>query len=170
MKGWVVRGKGHPRDVFEWGEAREPTHDAMRELTVDLAGLRTRGADEPPASSYVFVRVTSAALATPDITMATGEYPVPIERPYVSGQEAAGVVEDTSPDLEAWRGKRVMGFTPQPFGGFAERAVMFPPVLYEIPPQLSDDDAAGFWADEIGLPSSRIERMGEEDNFWPSGP
>ncbi len=24
------------------------------------------------------------------------------------------------------------------------------------------------WADEIGMPSSRIERMGESDNFWPA--
>ncbi len=31
-----------------------------------------------------------------------------------------------------------------------------------------DDEAAGIWADEIGLPSGRIERMGEADNFWPA--
>ena len=37
-----------------------------------------------------------------------------------------------------------MGFTPQPFGSFAPRAVMFPPVLYEVPDALSDADAAGF--------------------------
>lgn len=144
MKGWVVRGRGSPREVFEWSEAPEPSHGAMRALTVDLAGLRPRGEGEPPASAYVFVRVLAAALATPDITMATGEYPVPIPRPYVSGQEAVGIVEETSPGLEAWLGKRVMGFTPQPFGSFAERAVMFPPVLYEVPEALSDTDAAGF--------------------------
>jgi len=144
MQGWVVRGTGHPREVFTWGEAREPSHAAMRELTVDLAGLRTRREGEPPASAYVFVRVLAAALATPDITMATGAYPVPIERPYVSGQEAVGVVEEASPGLEAWLGKRVMGFTPQPFGSFAPRAVMFPPVIYEVPDALSDTDAAGF--------------------------
>ena len=34
---------------------------------------------------------------------------------------------------------------------------------------LDDDEAAGIWADEIGLPSQRIERMGEDDNFWPAG-
>lgn len=144
MHAWVVRGTGPPRDVYEWSEVPEPSHAAMRELTVDLAGLRTRGEGDPPAEAYVFVRVLAAALATPDITMATGAYPVPIERPYVSGQEAVGIVEAASPGLEAWIGKRVMGFTPQPFGSFAPRAVMFPPVVYEVPDSLADTDAAGF--------------------------
>src|SRR5215470_5821997 len=144
MQAWVVRGKGSPSEVFEWREAPEPSHAAMRALTVDLAGLRTRTGEDPPCDAYVFVRVRAAALATPDITMATGEYPVPIERPYVSGQEAVGVVEETSPGLEHWIGKRVMGFTPQPFGSFAPLAVMFPVMLYEVPDALSDEDAAGF--------------------------
>lgn len=144
MKGWVVRGKGDPWDVYEWEEVPEPSHEAMRELSVDLAGLRTRGEGDPACSSYLFVRVLAAALATPDITMATGEYPVPIERPYVSGQEAVGIVEDASPDLREWIGKRVMGFTPQPFGSFAPLAVMFPPTIYEVPATLSNEEAAAF--------------------------
>jgi len=144
MKAWAVRGTGSPREVFEWSEMPEPSHEAMRSLTVDLAGLRPRAEGEPPASAYVFVRVLAAALATPDITMATGEYPVPIPRPYVSGQEAVGIVEEASPGLEEWLGKRVMGFTPQPFGSFAPMAVMYPPVLYEVPESLSDEEAAGF--------------------------
>ncbi|HXT60951.1 MAG TPA: alanine--tRNA ligase [Pirellulales bacterium] len=32
-----------------------------------------------------------------------------------------------------------------------------------------DDEAAAIWADEIKLPPERIERMGENDNFWPAG-
>ncbi len=32
-----------------------------------------------------------------------------------------------------------------------------------------DDEAANIWHDKIGLPTSRIERMGEDDNFWPAG-
>ncbi|MBL8828032.1 MAG: alanine--tRNA ligase [Planctomycetaceae bacterium] len=34
---------------------------------------------------------------------------------------------------------------------------------------LDDDEAAGIWANDVGLPVSRIERMGEDDNFWPAG-
>ncbi len=34
---------------------------------------------------------------------------------------------------------------------------------------LDDDEAAKIWHEEVGLPSQRIERMGEDDNFWPAG-
>jgi len=33
---------------------------------------------------------------------------------------------------------------------------------------LDDDEAANIWGEDIGLPTSRIERMGEGDNFWPA--
>lgn len=33
---------------------------------------------------------------------------------------------------------------------------------------LDDDEAAGIWQNDIGLPANRIERMGEDDNFWPA--
>lgn len=33
---------------------------------------------------------------------------------------------------------------------------------------LDDDEAAQVWSDEVGLPASRITRMGEDDNFWPA--
>ena len=34
---------------------------------------------------------------------------------------------------------------------------------------LDDDEAAEIWANDIGLPNSLIQRMGEHDNFWPAG-
>jgi len=40
----------------------------------------------------------------------------------------------------------------------------------------SDDEAAGLWAEEVGLPADRIYRLGDDDNFWqmadtgPCGP
>ncbi|MGL5058953.1 MAG: alanine--tRNA ligase [Microcoleus sp.] len=33
-----------------------------------------------------------------------------------------------------------------------------------------DDEAFGIWRDKIGIPAHRIQRMGEADNFWNSGP
>jgi alanyl-tRNA synthetase len=33
-----------------------------------------------------------------------------------------------------------------------------------------DDDAFALWRDEVGIPAHRIQRMGEADNFWASGP
>ncbi|MBI2823255.1 MAG: alanine--tRNA ligase [Planctomycetia bacterium] len=34
---------------------------------------------------------------------------------------------------------------------------------------VDDLEAAKIWLDEIKLPSSKVERMGEDDNFWPAG-
>ena len=31
-----------------------------------------------------------------------------------------------------------------------------------------DDEAAGIWAKDIGLSADRIERCGEDENFWPA--
>ncbi len=33
-----------------------------------------------------------------------------------------------------------------------------------------DDEAFAIWRDQIGIPEHRIQRMGEDDNFWVSGP
>ena len=33
---------------------------------------------------------------------------------------------------------------------------------------LGDDEAANIWADDIHLPPARIERMDEDENFWPA--
>ncbi|MEB3283231.1 MAG: alanine--tRNA ligase [Lyngbya sp.] len=33
-----------------------------------------------------------------------------------------------------------------------------------------DDEAFEIWRDKIGIPAHRIQRMGEDDNFWKSGP
>jgi alanyl-tRNA synthetase len=48
--------------------------------------------------------------------------------------------------------------------------------VYEIPAERiivsvfrEDDEAFAIWRDKIGIPAHRIQRMGEEDNFWKSG-
>ncbi|HIK33812.1 MAG TPA: alanine--tRNA ligase [Oscillatoriales cyanobacterium M59_W2019_021] len=33
-----------------------------------------------------------------------------------------------------------------------------------------DDEAFNIWHEQMGIPKHRIQRMGEEDNFWASGP
>jgi alanyl-tRNA synthetase len=32
-----------------------------------------------------------------------------------------------------------------------------------------DNEAYAIWSDEVGVPTDRITRMGEDDNFWPAG-
>ncbi len=144
MKAWVVREKGNPWESFRLEDFPEPSHGAMERLCLDLVGLRERNDHEQPCRDYVLMRVLTAGLAWPDVTMATGEYPIPIERPYVSGQEAVGIVEEASPSQQHLLGKRVVAFTPQPFGSFAERCVATAPTLYECPEVFSDEEGAAF--------------------------
>ena len=49
--------------------------------------------------------------------------------------------------------------------------------VFQLPPERlvvsvfrEDDDAFAIWRDQVGIPPHRIIRMGEEDNFWASGP
>ncbi|MGB0561276.1 MAG: alanine--tRNA ligase [Spirulinaceae cyanobacterium] len=49
--------------------------------------------------------------------------------------------------------------------------------VFELPPERlvpsvfrKDDEAFAIWRDVIGVPEHRIQRMGEADNFWKSGP
>jgi alanyl-tRNA synthetase len=49
--------------------------------------------------------------------------------------------------------------------------------VYNLPPERivvsvfrEDDEAFDIWRDNIGIPPHRIQRMGENDNFWESGP
>ena len=43
------------------------------------------------------------------------------------------------------------------------------PELLSITVYEDDNEAYCIWSDEIGVPSTRITRMGEDDNFWPAG-
>ncbi len=49
--------------------------------------------------------------------------------------------------------------------------------VFALPPERvvvsvfkEDDEAFAIWRDLIGIPAHRIQKMGEEDNFWKSGP
>lgn len=43
-----------------------------------------------------------------------------------------------------------------------------PPERLSVTVYLDDDEAADIWTNDIGLPSSRIERLDEKENFWPA--
>jgi alanyl-tRNA synthetase len=49
--------------------------------------------------------------------------------------------------------------------------------VYRLPPESlvvsvfqEDEEAFAIWHEQIGIPAHRIQRMGEADNFWTSGP
>ena len=145
MQAWVVRENGDPWDVYRREEVPEPNHADMGELVLDLVGLRPRQPGEEDCRDYVILRVRCAALAWPDVTMATGAYPVPVPKPYVSGQEAVGIVEDASASMRHLLGKRVVAFAPQPYGSFARLCIGTAPTVWECPEVFSDEEAAAFF-------------------------
>ena len=64
---------------------------------------------------------------------------------------------------------------------FKERAIAWAweitTEVFGLPPErlvpsvfTEDDEAFAIWRDKIGVPEHRIQRMGEADNFWQSGP
>ena len=164
MRAWVVRGHGEPADVFELKDVAEPTPDMVRGAKMDLGGWvidpAHLGADDaherqvfadrsagvaahPPYEDWVKLRVSVAALGLPDVTMARGTYPVPVGRPYISGQEAVGEVIDAPPERRHLIGRRVVAVTIQPWGSLAPIAIGVGPV-FEVPEGMNDVDAAGF--------------------------
>jgi NADPH2:quinone reductase len=145
MQAWVVREDGDPWEVFRIEDTPEPSHEAMAGLALDVMGLRPLRPGEEPCRDYVMLRVLCAALAWPDVTMANGSYPVPVAKPYVSGQEAVGIVDDASPSMRHLLGKRVVAFAPQPFGSFAPRCIGTAPTVWECPEIFSDEEAAAFF-------------------------
>jgi NADPH2:quinone reductase len=89
------------------------------------------------------MQMSLAALALPDVTMSRGSYPVPVPRPYTSGQEGVGVVTDASAGMASLFGKRVTASTIQPFGSLAPVAVGVG-LVFEVPDGMDDEAAAGF--------------------------
>jgi len=96
-----------------------------------------------PFTDWVLLEMTVAALGLPDVTTARGTYPVPVNRPYVVGQEGVGVVVGAAPERAGLLGKRVAAVTMQPFGSLAPIAVGIS-TIFEVPDGMSDEDAAGF--------------------------
>jgi NADPH2:quinone reductase len=97
----------------------------------------------PVTPEWVIVDMHAAALALPDVTMARGTYPVPVPRPYISGQEGVGIVRDASSDLRHFVGERVIGVFIQPWGSLADVGVAIAPSVMRAPSSLDDVDAAG---------------------------
>lgn len=42
------------------------------------------------------------------------------------------------------------------------------PARLSVTVYLDDDEAAGIWTNEVGLPAEKVSRLGEDENFWPA--
>jgi NADPH:quinone reductase len=143
MKAWRVHDFGEPQDRFVLDELPEPRAADLAGLSMGLGGWVRCGSGLEPFDDWVIMRMEMAALALPDVTMCRGTYPVPVGRPYVSGQEGVGIVEDAAPSRRHLLGRRVVACTIQPWGSLAPVAVGVS-MIFEVPEAMTNEQAAGF--------------------------
>jgi NADPH2:quinone reductase len=146
MQAWRVHEFGQPDEVIRLDDIPPPTPTDLADLRMSMGGwvpAGTPGSYPEPHEDWVIVEMAMAALALPDVTMAEGRYPVPVPRPYVSGQEGVGTVVDASPTHRHLLGKRIGACMIQPFGSLAPVAVGVG-MIVEISPTMSDAEAAGY--------------------------
>ena len=143
MRAWRVHEHGEPAAVLVLDEIPEPSPVDLAGMGMHMSGWVPVGPGIEPFGDWVILRMTVAALALPDVTMARGTYPVPVAMPYVSGQEGVGVVIEASPARQDLLGKRVAAVCIQPFGSLAPVSVGIS-TMFEVPDSMSDEDAAGF--------------------------
>ncbi|HEX4016772.1 MAG TPA: zinc-binding dehydrogenase [Frankiaceae bacterium] len=143
MQAWRVHDFGEPGEQFVLDEVPEPKPADFAGMGMDLGGWVPLQPGAEPFTDWVLMRMSAAALALPDVTMARGTYPVPVLRPYISGQEGVGVVVEASPGRQDMLGKRVAAVCIQPWGSLAPIAVGISSI-FEVPDDLTDEDAAGY--------------------------
>jgi NADPH2:quinone reductase len=143
MKAWRVHDFGEPQDRFVLDEVPEPRPADLAGMSMGLGGWIPCGPGLEPFGDWVIMRMEMAALALPDVTMCRGTYPVPVVRPYVSGQEGVGIVVDAVPSRSHLLGKRVVACTIQPWGSLAPLAVGVS-MIFEVPDAMTNEQAAGY--------------------------
>jgi NADPH2:quinone reductase len=143
MKAWRVHDFGEPAETFVLDDVPEPTAGDLAGMSMDLAGWVPMAPGREPFDDWVLMRMLVAALALPDVTMSRGTYPVPVARPYISGQEGVGIVVDAAPGRQSLIGKHVAAVCMQPWGSLAPVSVGIS-TMFEVPSGMTDEQAAGF--------------------------
>ena len=144
MRAWQVHDFGEPEAVFVLEDVDEPDAAALAPMGMTMGGWAPLADGAAPAPDWAILDMRVAALALPDVTMARGTYPVPVPRPYISGQGGVGIVREAAESLRDLVGQRVVGVCLQPWGSLADVAVAVGSSLFPAPPQLGDEEAAAF--------------------------
>src|SRR5215469_8352947 len=99
------------------------------------AALEVQDVPEPTSKAQqAMVRVKAGGLNFADFMTSKGGYPGTPPPPLIAGREFAGVEEAS--------GRRVMGY--MQWGAFAEKALAYPSLLWQIPEKWTDEQAAAF--------------------------
>ena len=103
-------------------------------LTWEPVGVGAPGAGE------VRLRQTAVGLNYIDVYHRNGLYPV--RPPAILGMEAAGVVEETGPDVTAFKTGDRVAYVGPPMGAYAEARLMPADRLVKLPNHIADREAA----------------------------
>lgn len=125
MRAWVAQEFGDPSEIMVIADVEIPV----------------------PGPDDVLVRVQTATVNNNDLDAIYGRWAsLPVPAPFVPGLEVSGRVESAGENAQAWVGKRVIGMPRGCHGGYAEYAALPSTMTFEIPDELSKEDAAGiFW-------------------------
>ncbi|MFC7045978.1 zinc-binding alcohol dehydrogenase family protein [Halobacteriaceae archaeon GCM10025711] len=95
-----------------------------------------------PGPGEVRIEVAAAGINFADVMQRRGHYPGGPEPPYVPGLEAAGTIDAVGEDVDREVGERVVAMT----GGraYAEYVTAPAAALFDVPPGVSFEEAAGF--------------------------
>jgi NADPH2:quinone reductase len=100
-----------------------------------LDGLKVQDAPDPIAKpGQTIIRVNAGGMNFADLMTTKGGYPGTPLPPLIAGREFSGVEEAT--------GRRVMGYTQ--WAAFAEKTSALPHMLWPVPDNWSDEQAAAF--------------------------
>ena len=100
-------------------------------------------ADPAPGAGEVLIDIRAAGVNFPDGLMVRGEYQMKPSRPFIPGNEVAGIVSAVGPEVTRLRvGQRVVALCG--LGGFAERVVAPEGRVLPIPDGMAFDTAGGF--------------------------
>jgi NADPH2:quinone reductase len=143
VRAWRVHSVGEPGDVLVQEDVAAPTAQDLVGLGMSMGGWVPAERGRHPYDDWVVLDMSVAALALPDVTMARGTYPVPVDRPYTSGQEGVGVVTDAGPGHRHLLGRRVAACCIQPFGSLAPVAIGVG-TIFEVPDTMTDEEGAAF--------------------------
>jgi NADPH2:quinone reductase len=102
------------------------------------------------------------------VFMCLGTYPLTPPLPFVSGQEAAGIITAVGDDVDLEVGTRVMCVTMfwMGQGSFAEECLVAADSVFPIPHGLTDAEAAGFWIPHLTAWIGLVDRGRIEGGDW----
>lgn len=124
MKAWICTELGAPTEVLSLVDKNLPA----------------------PGPGEIQLLVHAAAIGLPDVMMCRGLYAYKPQLPFTAGQEVCGTVMAVGDDVTVKPGDRVLGvssfFNGQ--GGFAEECMSMEGMVFKVPDNMPDTEAAAF--------------------------